>query len=405
MKVVLVSNVFPNAMEAERGIFTYQLAQSLSKQCRVEVAAPLPWIPTPLRKRNKGKYVHGTVPINEQIGGLAVHHPRFGAIPGPMSFMHPLFMFWPLLRLIKLLDRIEPVDLINAHWLFPDGVAAAWVGDTLKKKVVLTALGCDINHYPTLPFRRGLIQRACSTTHMLTVKGNSLRDKALELGVPKERIMVIPNGLDSDRFHVMERSEARRLLGIGGGGPFLLTVGSLDEVKGTRFLLQALKKTKENFEPAPHLLIVGDGHLKQTLKTQARDLGILRHVSFHGRRPHREIPLWMNAADLFCLPSIREGRPNALLEALACGTPVVASEVGSIPEIIHEGNGRMVSAEDAEGLCRGILLGLNQTWDREAIRQSVPGPTWDECATMYMKAFSQILQEKRRRTGVAQCAA
>ena len=120
---------------------------------------------------------------------------------------------------------------------------------------------------------------------------------------------------------------------------------------------------KNEVEHLPHLLMVGDGRLKQALLSQAQNLGIAHRVSFFGKRPYHEIPTWMNAADLFCLPSIREGRPNALLEAFACGTPAVASNVGSIPEIIHENNGCMAGVGDPESLRRQILLCLNRSWD------------------------------------------
>jgi len=404
MKVLLVSNIFPNSAEKERGIFTYQIALALNGKCRIEVAAPLPWVPSPLRKKNNGKHAHGQVPVQEKIGGLAIHHPRYGVIPRFFGFMHPVFMFLPLLRLIKRLDREERIDIINAHWIFPDGVAATWVGRRLKKPVVLTALGCDINHYPSLPFRRGLIQGALGAADVVTVKGNSLREKALELQAPDERIRVIPNGVDLDRFNVVDKIEARRQLGVRGNGPFLLSVGSLDEVKGSRYLLEALKGIKNDLEHLPYLLMVGDGHLKQALLSQAQNLGIAHRVSFFGKRSHHEIPIWMNAADLFCLPSIREGRPNALLEAFACGTPAVASDVGSIPEIIHEGNGSMARAGDPESLRRQIVLCLNRSWDRKAIRKTVSGLTWEECGAMYVKTFQQVLRKRKDQMRMDACA-
>ena len=394
MKVLLISNIFPNSAEKERGVFTHGIAMALKDRCRLEVAAPLPWVPPLLRKRNQGKYVHAQVPNKEEIGELQVHHPRYGVIPGVLGFMHPAFMFAPVLRLIKRLDREGHIDLINAHWIFPDGVAAVWAARKLGKPVVLTALGCDINHYPSLPFRKGLIERALRKADAVTVKGNSLREKTLELHVPDKKIYVIPNGIDLQHFRIMDRVAARRQLGIRGTGPFLLTVGSLDEVKGNCYLLEALNKIAHDLKPPPHLLMVGDGYFKQYLLSQARDFGIAQQISFFGKRPHHEIPVWMNAADLFCLPSIREGRPNALVEALACGTPAVASDVGSVPEIIHDENGRMAEAGKPESLRCQILACLDQSWNRETVRKSVSGFTWDQCAALYMRTFQQVLRRR-----------
>ncbi len=393
MKILLVSNIFPNSAEKERGVFTYRIAMALRALCRVDVVAPLPWVPPILRKKNKGKYAHAQVPVREEISGLRVYHPRYVVIPRVLGFMHPVFMFGPLLRLVKRLDRQNQIDLISAHWIFPDGVAAGWVARKLGKPIILTALGCDINYYPTLTFRKSQIKGALRMADAVTVKGNSLKEKVLDLQVPDEKVFLIPNGIDLHRFHIMDRSAARQELGIHGNGPFLLTVGSLDEVKGTCYLLEALNKMADALKALPHLLMVGDGPLKQALFSQAQSLGLTRQITFFGRRPHHEIPIWMNAADLFCLPSIREGRPNALMEALACGTPAVASGVGSVPEIINEGNGRIAQAGDPENLRRQILVCLNRSWDRKTIRESVLGFTWEQCASLYMRTFQKVLRK------------
>jgi teichuronic acid biosynthesis glycosyltransferase TuaC len=392
MKILLISNIFPNSADKERGIFTYRIAMALKPRCRMEVIAPLPWVPHPLRKGSRGKHIYARVPFNEAINGLVVYHPRYLAIP-KLGFMHPLFMFVPLLRLIRHLEGKERIDLINAHWIFPDGVAASWVAQKMQKPLVLTGLGCDLNHYPLLPFRRKQIQKALNLAKLITVKGNGLKCKVLDMGIPKQKVSVIPNGLDLKRFKIMGRKDTRQRLGIHGNGPFFLFVGSLDHVKGGRHLIEAIGGIAKNNEHHPHLLMVGDGPLHEALLLQAKQLGIANRVSFVGKRPHNEIPLWMNAADVFCLPSIREGRPNVLLEALSCGTPAVASDVGAVSEIIHEGNGRIAGVADPKSLFHQLLACLKQPWDRKAIRETVGRFTWDDCAELYMRTFQQIVSE------------
>ena len=213
------------------------------------------------------------------------------------------------------------------------------------------------------------------------------------MGIQEHKVTVIPNGLDLNRFRIMDKNEARRRLGIRENGPFLLFVGSLDPVKGGQFLIEALKEMKDNLGNLPHLLMVGDGPLQEALLFQAKHLGIENRISFVGKRPHDEIPLWMNAADVFCLPSIREGRPNVLLEALACGTPAVASDVGSVPEIIHDKNGRVARVADPKSLGQQLLACLKQRWDRKAIRKTVGRFTWDDCAELYIRAYQQAVSE------------
>ena len=148
---------------------------------------------------------------------------------------------------------------------------------------------------------------------------------------------------------------------------------------------------RDHFNDTARLLMVGDGVLKEDLLLQAKQLGIANRVVFVGKRPHHEIPLWMNAADLFCLTSIREGRPNVILEALACGTPVVASNVGSIPEMIQTENGKIAEAADSKSLARQILYCLEREWDRNAIRNSIAGFTWEDSAELYMQAYLRAM--------------
>jgi glycosyltransferase involved in cell wall biosynthesis len=397
MKVLLISSIFPNSTEKERGIFTYRIATAMKSMCRMEVIAPLPWVP-PIVKRLGGgrKFIHANVPSQENLGGLTVHHPRYLVIPKFMSFTHPLFLYARLLCLTAKLNRKDPIDIINAHWLFPDGVAATWVARRLGKPLVLTGLGCDVNHYPSLLFRGEQPKRALNNANLITVKGTALKQKILLMGIKENKVTVIPNGLDFGQFKVIDRIEARHRLGIPENLPFVLFVGSLDQIKGGEYLIEALKEMARYPDSFPHLLMLGDGPQQEALLSRAEKLGIADRVSFLGKRPHNEIPLWMNAADVFCLPSIREGRPNVLLEALACGTPVVASGVGSVPEIINENNGRIAKTKDPKNLSVQIRSCVQRSWDREAIRNSLNRITWEECAASYIAAFKTAFRNHKR---------
>jgi teichuronic acid biosynthesis glycosyltransferase TuaC len=196
LNILLVSNNFPNSAEPVRGVFTYHLAKSLQEKCNLEVIAPLPWIPRLAAERLSTNHPFVFVPPEEVINGIKVHHPRYLVIPKTLGFAHGAFLFMPLLKLVKKLEHKRHIDLINAHWLFPDGVAAAWAGKILNKPVVLTGLGCDLNYYPSLPFRKGLIKQALDMAAVITVKGNDLKNTVAGLGIPEQKIFVIPNGLD-----------------------------------------------------------------------------------------------------------------------------------------------------------------------------------------------------------------
>ena len=391
MRVLIISNNFPNSAEPVRGIFIYQIVKALRKKCDVEVVAPLPWIPKFTAKRLSSNYPFAQVPAEEFINGIKLYHPRYLVIPKVLGFMHGVFLFVPLFRLIKRLDRKQNLNVLNAHWIFPDGIATAWVGKLLKKPVVLTGLGCDLNYYPSLPFRRRFIKKALNKADIVTTVGRELKRTVVRLGIPEQKIFPIPNGVDFNLFNLISREEARRRLQIENVGPLLVTVSSLDEAKGGRYLIQAIKEMGHDFDDPARIMVVGDGPLREDLLLQAKQLGIANRVVLVGKRPHHEIPLWMNAADLFCLPSIREGQPNVILEALACGTPVVASNVGSIPEMIQAENGGIAEAADPKSLAQKILDCLECAWDRKVIRNSIERFTWEDSAELYMQAYLRAM--------------
>ena len=391
MKVLIITNAFPNSAEETRGIFTYQIVKTLQKKCNVEVIAPLPWVPRVLAKSFAAKFPHARVPFHENIGGIEVYHPRYLVIPKLVGFMHAVFMFFPLFKLVNKLNNEETVDLINAHWIFPDGVAATWIARRLRKPIVLTALGCDVNLYSTMLLRKFQISGALRSTDHITAVSSNLKDMVCSLKIPEKNVDVIPNGIDLSLFSIIDKLDARKKVGISPKQSLILTVGSLDEVKGTQFLVEAFGAMKKSGSPLPLLISIGDGPLKLSLCSLAEKLGVSDHVRFLGKRPHKEIPLWMNAANLFCLPSLREGHPNVVIEALACGVPVVASNVGAVPEIINITNGYIWNNRNVMALVQQLECGLERRWDRTEIRRSVEGYSWENCARRYHGVYSSLL--------------
>lgn len=396
MNLLLVSNVFPNSAESARGIFTFQIASALQDFCHVRVVAPLPWLPRIVDTRFPKKFAHREVGYEERIKGIKVYHPRYMVIPKVSGFLHAALLSVPLFKTINHIENTWPVDVINAHWIFPDGVAAGWVARKKDKPLVLTALGCDINLYPFLPFRRPQIRSALHAADLITAKSRALCDNILDLDVPDRKIRVIPNGVDLELFRQIPMDRARSILGIPLGKKVILTVGSLDEVKGTSYLVDALGEMRKRGMDVPHLYLIGEGPLKRALLLQANEFGIDGSVVFLGQKPHEEIPLWMNAADVLCLPSIREGAPNVILEALACGTPVVASNVGAIPKMIDRHNGRLARSKDADSLCDELVKCLMHSWDRPSIRRAMKGHSWHDCALAYMDVYTEAIRNSGR---------
>jgi len=376
-----------------RGTFTLEIAKALARRCSVNVVAPLPWVPSFVRWLFPKRYAHSEVPAEEEIAGLRVLHPRYLVIPKLFGAIHAFFLSFPLYGAIQrlLADGRDDV-VINAHWVYPDGVAAVLVARRLGVPVVLTGLGCDINLYANMTWRRPQISWAIRCSDRVTAVSAGLGQSMAALGAAPAKTFVIPNGIDLKKFYLMERERAREHLDLPRGLQIVLTVGSQDVVKGTRYLIEAMgllrKRTSSDKEQI--LLLIGDGHLRLSLQKLAEEVGIAGSTRFLGRRPHSEIALWMNAADVFCLPSLREGHPNVLMEALACGTPVVASSVGAIPEMITPENGRLSRVGDSQELSDRIEEVLAVRWSRDRIRQCVSDKGWESCADRYYDVMQRL---------------
>lgn len=390
MNVLFVSSQFPNSLAPNRGIFSLQIAREMAGLARVRVIAPVPTL-GPLRVIDGLKRYRTNLPVpaSEIIGGLPVEHPRYLALPR-MGFLHHRAMYGALRPVIRRLHRESPIDAVNCHWLFPDGVAVQRICAELGIPVMLTALGCDLNLYSTFRFRREAIRAALAGAERVSVLNSAMRDTCSRLGMAPDRVAIIPNGVDTDLFTILDRSACRTELGLPADGPVVLFVGSLDPVKGIDTLLRAFALLSGRHPVPPRLAIVGGGHLEQPLKALAEELGLSDRVEFAGPVGHSRLPVWMNAADCLCLPSLREGHPNVMMEALACGTPVVGSAVGSVPDFIDGATGFLAAPGNADDLADKLGRCLAASYDRNAVRGRVEHFSWRDCARAYVAELARI---------------
>ena len=309
----------------------------------------------------------------------------------PPSFKNPRVGEIFAREMMRVVERMGiEADLIHSHFIWPPGYIGARLKEGTGLPLVITGHGYDVYD---LPFRgdqwrervRWILSRADAVT---TVSGPNRRILVEELGLAEELVHLVPNGV-SRMFRPIDKGEARRQLGIPMKSKVILSVGSLIEVKGHEHLIRALKMLKDR---GMDLLtyIVGEGPLKAKLRNLISSLGL--RVSLVGPRPHDEIPLWMNAADLFVLPSLREGLPTVMLEALACGTPFLGTKVGGIPEVIKEGTGILIEPGKAEALASAIMEALEREWDRNSIAQYGSQFYWDKIALKYMEVYQRILR-------------
>lgn len=379
MKVLIITNLYPNKQEPTRGMFNRQQILELCKLCELKIIAPIPWA-LPIRLNKKG-YLFSRIPEREVIDGLEVYHPRYFMIPKVGRSLYGLYFFLSLLGKVKAIYKNFKFDLIFATFAYPDGFGSFLIAKVLNKPIVIKVHGTDINSYTRYFLRRKMIAYALKNSNKVIAVSSVLREKLEELGVAADKIAVIPNGIDQELFKPLDKGKCRRDLNLPSEGKLILFAGNLKREKGLLTLIDAFYQINIEKNQNYLLVIVGDGYLRKKLEKKVNQLGLKNWVRFAGAVSHDKIPLWMNTCDVFCLPSLNEGCPNVLLEALACGKPIVASSVGGIPEIIT-GNefGFLVPPRNAMALASGIQKAFNISWNSKRVREISSKFTWQDNA-------------------------
>ena len=377
--VTIVSNLYPNCHESTRGLFIKQLSESLAEKTQVTVVAPLPVNPKDWLNPSSA------VPAYETINGISVYHPRYIVIPKMLRSLTGWLFYRGVRKLLKQLAEDGKADVISAHWVYPDGFGAVLAAKELGRPVAVHALGCDINEYTRFRLRRKMITSALTDSNVNIVKSQELKDKITALGVPADKTLAILNGVDQKKFFRLSATEAREKLGLDVNKNYLLFIGNFQIEKGLNYLLDAAAIIKdEEFE----LLVIGGGPLQSQIEQQLEELNIKEKVKLVGRVEHHLIPQYLQAANLLCLPSLREGCPNVVLESLSCGTPVIASRVGAVPDILSEPEfGVIVEPESASSLAEGIRTGLQ--FDKKTM-PDFKWYSWQENADRVMQALKNL---------------
>ena len=389
MKILTFTSLFPNSARPELGVFICQRAQHIARLpgAVVQVIAPVPYSPKWLPA--KRWRIYSRVQQKETIGDLETWHPRYAILPGISMPLHGFLMFLGALRAGRRLHRRFAFDCIDAHYVYPDGFAAILLGKILKIPVVVSARGTDINVFPSFRLIRPLIRWTLQQAKGLIAVSSALKDRMVRLGAPANKIRVIPNGIDVQRFEPIDRCEARRSLGIPVTGALIVSVGSLVPAKRHEVLIEAVAQLATRI-PDLKAYIIGDGSLRSELEALRRRTRMEERVFLVGEKSNTELYRWFSAADASCLVSAREGWPNVVMESLACGTPVIATRVGGIPEIIVSSELGILVAEDLRSITNGIASALSQQWDRAALVRYARSRTWKVVATEVQEYLSVL---------------
>jgi len=380
LKILILTNLFPTPWDPLRGAFNRQQFERLGQHHDIDVLTAVDF-----RERLRG--VRGEVSVDN----LRTDHftffypPRFGRSLHAMTW---LLSLW-LQRGRRL--RAGGYDCMLVSWAYPDAAAAGWLARRLRIPYVVKVHGSDLNVQAGYPLRRRQIRSALRGAGAVVAVSRALAEKAMATGAAADRVHVIYNGVDSDRFAPGSRSEARTRLGLSSQSPLLLYVGNLKSSKGCLDLLEAFPALLAE-QPLARLVYVGPGPCRGALLERAAALGCSDSVSLAGPVAHAALGDWFRAADLLCLPSHNEGVPNVILEAMACGVPVVATRVGGIPEVVPEYAGLLVPPRESASLSTALVDAAAREWDSSRIAAHASGFRWDD----NVARLSGILQAAAR---------
>lgn len=394
-EVVVFSSLFPSAVRPGAGLFIRERMFRVARRRPLVVVSPQPWFPGQALIRLLRPGYRPMAPALEMQQGIRVHHPRFLSLPGVLRRLDGWAMavasYWLLRRL-----KAGGARLIDAHFAYPDGEAATRLGRWLDLPVTITLRGTEVPHSRNPVLRRHLVRALKAATRVFSVS-DSLRRLALELGVAPEKTEVVGNGVDTDVFHPVERAAARTRYGLPADARVLVSVGGLVERKGMHRVIACLPALVAR-HPDLHYLIVGgpgpEGDMRPELDALVAQLGLAGRVHFLGALPPAELKWPLSAADVFVLATRNEGWANVFLEAMACGLPVVTTDVGGNAEVVCRPElGTVVPFGDAAALEQALDAALARTWNREAVLDYARANQWDRRVESLLRAYDVILAE------------
>lgn len=370
LRVLTLSSLFPDASRPVFGVFVERQTLGLAARddAEVTVLAPVGIPPWPLSRHQRYRDL-ARLPRHERWKGIEVHRPRFPVIPGGNGRAAAALMARSILPLARKLHRDRPFDVIDAEFFFPDGPAAMRIAGALGLPFSVKARGADIHYWGAQPGSAAEVKAAGTQADGLLAVSAALKRDMAALGMPDDRIRVHYTGVDLDRFRPGDRAALKTELGVTG--PLIASVGALIARKGQAVLIDALPLL-----PEATLILAGDGPDRGALAAQAAQLGVADRVRMLGSTPHEALPQLLAAADVMALPSASEGLANAWVEALACGTPIVITDIGGARELLDRAEAGRIVARDAHAFADTIRAIIADPPGQQAVRKTAERFTW-----------------------------
>ena len=399
MKILAISYLFPNSEYPNYGIFVLNRLKAVQKYHEIKVVNPIPWFPFSNRFKRYRNF--NRIPFKETINGIPVYHPRFFIVPGIFTFIHAFTFLLAVFPLCLRLKKRYLFEIIDLHWTYPDLLTGFILAKFFKLKHLVTVRGKEALlwnfkneiYKKEASIRALILKQLICRVDFLIVLSNELKSLCVSTGVSSQKIAVIPNGVDHCIFFYKDKENCRIKLGLRKDQKIILMVGALIYGKGFDRVLKIFPEVLKAY-PDCVLKIIGSegpaGDYRDELNELVIKHNLEKKVDFIGQVKNHDLVLWYNAADLFCLPSRSEGSPNVLSEALACGCPSVATNVGSVSEILTEKKMGIITEIEKGQLLLDILFCIGNDFDRKKISKSMHQYNWDWCAQRVNKIYRQL---------------
>ena len=378
MKIAALTFEFPTRAEPHRGLAIWALLQELARRADLVAYCSLPRYFPPVRRHRD--FIHDA-PWLESFAEVRSSTLRFAAVPVVTRPLNGWLLSHPLRNGL----RKERPEVVVAFWVYPEGDAALRACRALNIPLVVVSLGSDLKCVPRHPWIQRQVRDVVSRADQVLAVSEDLCQIARRIGAPQDRVRLLELGVDGKIYSAVDQAVARRSLGVPAAARLILFAGRLVPLKGLPRLLDAFAILKRREPGRWQLALAGNGSEEPKLRRQVDALGMRDSMRFLGSLSPAELARWMNAADVLCLPSETEGRPNVILEALSCGCPVVATPVGGIPEIVRPGCGILVWQEGPDALADALTDAASTTWDRAAISEMYR-KAWGETASDLLEA-------------------
>jgi glycosyltransferase involved in cell wall biosynthesis len=402
IKVLVITPTFPTRYNPVAAIWLFNQLKELKKHCDVKVIFRYPYVPK--IKFLNPYYRFSAVKKKESFKGIEVYHPKYFMFPRILFVPRFLNFFLTIEGFIsyftskKFVDKIMEgwnPDIIHLHGLLGDGLVGARVKRKYGKILIATLHGEDMTKFAQERLTRMLSKFTLKNVDVINSQSKFLKDKVGKLGILHKRICLIPMGANLENFRFKDKIKARKLLKLPKNKKIILFIGHLIERKAPDYLVKAMKIVSEN-NGNVLCCIIGKGHMESSLKNIVSELSLEDKVKFLGQKPNKEVALYLNACDVFVLPSLSEGLAVAPCEALACGKPVVATKVGAFPEIVNKDVGYLVKPKNHVELAVRLTEALNKKWNYKKILKRSRLFSVPTSAKNLAKLYEQLLDQNKK---------